>query len=306
MRIWPNPDITQQLLHEVALQTEAKNQYGEVMNRGLSYKVCLAILALALACFSRVAPAWSCDDECPGGNCNPCGEDPENPECPDTDLDCEPYTTTYQHGEGNALYNCVDTYEPCTPTVQEGEQCCYKLASHECDYCGRWWGCFDPNTEILMGDKTTKRVSAIKDGDFVWNPLAAQAMRVTKRVAGPEEIPMIEIRYNGKTIRVTQDHPMVVKNTAVAASMNVNAAADTGYGIKQARDLSKDDLLLGPDGLYHQIEFAAEAPLKAHQTVINFELAAPSGSIQDHAVVANGIVTGDLAVQVNLKKEQSF
>ncbi len=266
--------------------------------------VSLAGLAVLSYC-GLGQPAYACDDEEP--NPPPCGEDPNNPEHPNIPVTCEAYTVTYQHGTGNTLYNCVDTYEPTQTTINWDEECGFHLTTHDCDCVGRWWGCFDPNTEILMGDQvTTKKLFEVKNGDYLWNPLSGAPARVAKRVAGGEDIPLVEIRYNDKAIRVTQDHPMVVLGEAPNISLLDTLARETGYAVKQAKDISENDSLLGNDGVYHKVTSVKLLPVKTGQTVINVELESLSGSIQEHAVVANGIVTGDLLSQNALKQAKSF
>lgn len=266
-----------------------------------------AVAAVALIFLGFARPAWSCD-----------GEEPGNPECPDEETQCEPYTNIYNNVQNNNLFVCVDVYVPITININGGGhngggggnddgECRYKHDRQDCDFCRRWMGCFDPNTNIVMGDKSTKMAVDIKEGDLVWNPLAEQAARVTKRVAGPEELAMIEFGYGDKLVKVTQDHPVVVQKLAINASLLSDTLnMSSAYTVKQARDLSKDDLILASDGQYHRIDVLRQLPLKANQAVINFELESSSNDIRDHAVVANGIISGDLAVQNTLTKDKSF
>jgi hypothetical protein len=264
-----------------------------------------ALAAITLICLGFAQPAWSCD-----------GEEPVNPECPDEETQCEPYTNIYNNVTNNQLFICVDVYVPITININNGgddhdgdrgKECEYKHDRQDCDFCRRWMGCFDPNTNIVMGDKSTKMAVDIKEGDLVWNPIAERAARVTKRVAGPEELAMIEFGYGDKLVKVTQDHPVVVQKLAVEASLLSDTLnMSSAYTVKQARDLSKDDSVLGSDGQYHRIDVLRQLPLKANQAVINFELEGGSNDIRDHAVVANGIISGDLAVQNTLTKDKSF
>lgn len=275
-----------------------------------------ALAAVALMFFGFSRPAWSCTGECP-----------VNPECPDEQTQCEPYTNVYNNVTNNKLYVCVDVYAPVTNlnvnVTQNniinnninsnngghdgGRECQYKHERQDCDFCRRWMGCFDPFTKILMADKSTKMAVDVKEGDLVWNPLAERAARVTKRVAGPEEIAMVEFGYGDKLIKVTQDHPVVVQKLNVNASLLTGAPdMSTAFTVKQARDLSKDDLVLGSDSQYHRIDVLRQLPLRPNQAVINFELEASSSDIRDHAVVANGIISGDLTVQNSLNKDKSL
>jgi hypothetical protein len=260
-------------------------------------KLVLSIVALALfAVFGLPQVTWACDEE-----------EPENPENPDTPVNCDPYTTTYNNADEHNISVCVDTYVAINITVNINEECEYRLDDHKCDFCKRFNGCFDPNTDILMGDGSTKTAKDIKEGDLLWNPLAKSSEKVTKLVAGPEELAMVALGYGDKVIRVTQDHPIVVENQIVKASLLSNTEnGGTGYTVKQALDLTQDDAVLGSDGQFHKLTALRTLPVKFNQTVINFELEASSNSIQDHAVVANGIVTGDLKTQNAIKEANSF
>jgi hypothetical protein len=149
--------------------------------------------------------------------------------------------------------------------------------------CGS--GCFAPETEILMGDHTRKKVKAVKAGDLVWNPGRSQPSRVKKIVVGPEPIPMIELGYGDTRIQVTTTHPIPTQRKLVPA-----------------QQLTLQDSILGSDGKLHRVTIFRRLPLDKNQYVWNLLLDTDSEDEKDHLLVAGGIVTGDYFLQERLQK----
>jgi len=149
----------------------------------------------------------------------------------------------------------------------------------------RGWGCFSADTEITLADLTTKKASQIRSGDWLWNPIRRSPARVKKVVAGPEKKPMMEIVGSDFRLKVTETHPFPTENE-----------------ILQAKDLRPGDSVLGNGGRLLTIERVGRFFLSSDDRVWNFELEESSGSWEDHVVLANGIMTGDLVLQNKLEK----
>jgi len=145
-------------------------------------------------------------------------------------------------------------------------------------------GCFAPETRILMADGTLMSIVDVERGDYVWNPVRGRAMRVTDIVAGPEKPGLYELSYRDVRIHVTAKHPVV-----------------TDQGIRQARDLTVGDRVLGADGSYHALKQAHQLAPATGQYVYNLVLGGASQP-EDHMVVAGGMVTGDFYVQKLLEQ----
>lgn len=175
--------------------------------------------------------------------------------------------------------------------------------------------CFTPETKILMGDqKTTKKIYQIAEGDSIWNPVLKKAVKVRHLTAGPEKLPILEIGYNDTVVHVTTKHPMVVSSDAFASASPVGFALASlkdkeseklplGYSLKRANDITLDDSVLGADGQFHKVSVLRILPVKADQSVWNLRMDTDSEDPQEHMLVADGIVTGDVKMQWKLNGE---
>ncbi len=161
-------------------------------------------------------------------------------------------------------------------------QCCDD--ENNCVNC-RQGGCFARNTQITMADRSTKPIEKIKEGDLVLNPVTGQAAKVIDFTGGPEEIPMIELGYDNSLVHVTVSHVFPTKS-----------------GLKQAQQLSLSDEIKGSDGQYRALTTLKRLPLADRQYVWNFSLESDSDSPDAHMILANGVVTGDLSLQLALAK----
>ena len=168
----------------------------------------------------------------------------------------------------------------------------------------------------MMGDHSDKPVSKIKRGDIVWNPVTGKPMKVKFASFGPEVIPMYELGFGKAAIVVTEGHPMLVNNNAKEgqsfemAELFAPASVSTlnrsevphGYTVKRADQLKVGDRVLGEDGKYYKLTVARTLPVKEGQNVFNIKLDTDSTNPDDHMVVADGIVTGDVWILVQLGK----
>lgn len=152
-------------------------------------------------------------------------------------------------------------------------------------------GCVAEDSLILLGDgRAQKRIADISDKDRIWNPLIQSSVGIRKITRGPElDKPMLLLRFSDRELRVTGQHPF-----------------PTNAGERRAYELKVGDVLIGESGRHEVIEAietvwpndATNAPV-----VWNLELDAPDDDWEAHHMVVNGIVTGDLLLQV--KAEQS-
>lgn len=147
-------------------------------------------------------------------------------------------------------------------------------------------GCFTANTPILMADGSEKLITQLQTGDYVLNPHYRMGIRVRKVVKGPEPKPLFEVVLGEQRIHVTEDHPFL-----------------TEHGWTQARTLRKGDKLFG-EGKGKTVKEVRKLPYQKPVDVWNFEL--ESEDPMAHIVIANGIPTGDLVTQQELKKKASF
>ena len=145
-------------------------------------------------------------------------------------------------------------------------------------------GCFASDTLILMADGSSKIASDIRSGDLVWNPKTSKAQMIKKVIAGPEQWPLIEVKSDGKAVVVTGEHPFLTKT-----------------GLKPAFQLTATDILLDGDKetAIESVTTQVRAEGEAAPEVWNFELVGSSAN-DDHYVLANGVMTGDLYLQNKL------
>jgi hypothetical protein len=178
-------------------------------------------------------------------------------------------------------------------------------------------GCFAPETKIKMADGSEKPIARIQAGDLVWNPVTREGVRVKYPTVGPEKIAMWELGYADKAVIVTQDHPVVINNAALESEWNnlsglmgrtslgqppVRGELPRNYKVIRASDLKVGDMVYSQDGKFHKLTVLRTLPIKADQQVMNLMLDTTSSRSEDHMLVADGIITGDLYLQEQLKK----
>lgn len=246
---------------------------------------------------------------CGDGICS-AGETKKN--CPD---DCgPPPVPTPKPTPTPPLLNCPPGVEfNCNAALQicACGRCAHDPFHKEC------LGCFSPETKIMMADKTMRTISQIKAGDLVWNPVTEKAIAVRYMTMGPEEIPMYQLGYGTTSIEVTEGHPVIVKNDRLEADWialsgvvgDVSLRSDKpqlhsemprGYLVKKASELTIGDKVFGADGSFHKLTVLRKLPVKPDQVVLNIRLDTDSENPDDRMLVADGIVTGDLWLQLKL------
>jgi hypothetical protein len=148
-------------------------------------------------------------------------------------------------------------------------------------------GCFEANTKIRMGDGSEKPIRQLKENDLVWNPVRQKAMAIRHVTPGPEKLPLWSIQTDSGRVRVTSKHPFL-----------------TPSGIRPADELKAGDRILGSQG-EEIIRTVNEDKAAPAEWVWNFEIASDSKDPADHAILADGVVTGDLYLQEQLGQTQS-
>lgn len=165
------------------------------------------------------------------------------------------------------------------------------LLSHHSNGCWtcaalRIYGCFVPEAKILMSDGTLKEIDSIASGDMVKNPVTGKSMKIKSLIESYEEDPIISILTDSNTIKVTSGHPILTKS-----------------GVLLASKLKLGDLVaIGSDKYESVVKMTLLEEEK--QRVVNFRLDTDSILPEDHYVLADGIVAGDLYLQEYLESNK--
>jgi hypothetical protein len=148
-------------------------------------------------------------------------------------------------------------------------------------------GCFIKGTKILMSNQTWKAVEDVKKEDMVWNPILNKAQKVFAIIHGPEaDKHMWTVGYKGKQTTVTQNHPFMTQS-----------------GMKVASKLTKADKILVGKNRYEQVTTLKKNDLDPNAYVHNFKVMGNHGEAQEHMVMADGVVSGDLYLQQQLEEQ---
>jgi hypothetical protein len=195
----------------------------------------------------------------------------------------------------NTNYNILcDAKECCGMAAKDGVvlnpvehiPCIERLNKGNCEFlCNRTGGgCFKEGTRILT-NLGYKNVEALTKNDLIVNPKSGKLMKIKKVVFGPEKINLIKfVISSGVTLNVTTKHPML-----------------TDRGIIKAKDVSKNDKLKIQDGSFEAINSIEEIKISTNSNVHNLELDVVGDKFEDHLVIADGVITGDLFVQQKLQ-----
>lgn len=141
-------------------------------------------------------------------------------------------------------------------------------------------GCFDPSATILLEGGKLVAARDVKLGDRIFNSLSGRSFAVKRVLVGPENLPMVEMGFNGHLLRVTQEHPIL-----------------TADGMKRANQVKVGDRILDAAGNEQELQYVRLAELVDGQKVVNFELDVDSSDPIDRLIVADNMTSGDLAVQ---------
>jgi len=142
-------------------------------------------------------------------------------------------------------------------------------------------GCFEYHTKIRMADGSDKEIAAIEIGDQVLNPVLGKPARVKRTTKGPEVYPLVVVQVGGDTVRVTRQHPML-----------------TAKGLKAAWYLAVGDQIRDLNGKWRRVDKISHEVTR--NPVVNIEIEGASSDPSDHALLADGVITGDLYLQERL------
>ncbi len=144
-------------------------------------------------------------------------------------------------------------------------------------------GCYPRGVQVSLANGDSKKVEDIAVGDLISNPVTGEARKVLKIVEGPEKLGIVEYGFGDTLAKVTQKHPILTKN-----------------GLKTAIELSLSDEVKDKEGKLHQLRHLKVLEVQEGETVINFVLEGENKD--DHYMLADGIVVGDLYLQKELGK----
>jgi hypothetical protein len=147
-------------------------------------------------------------------------------------------------------------------------------------------GCFAEETRIAVSKNETRLIRELQVGDLVWNPVKKVQVRIARMTAGPETLPLIVVHTAGRSLKVTTEHPMV-----------------TDRGLIMAELLEAGDAMVMADGSLEKVVRVESVLHDGAGSVRNFIINPESTDPDDHMVLAEGIVTGDLYLQSQLKKD---
>lgn len=142
------------------------------------------------------------------------------------------------------------------------------------------WGCFAAGTRIRMADGSCKSVENIRSGDIVYTTMGDFAVRDV--YAGPEASLIHVCTESGRTLRVTQTHPVVLQG---------------GQSVQARKLRPGQEVMLGGGGT-DRIKWVYECEYNA--SVYNFEL--EDG--KEHTIAAEDILTGEFVAQNQVKAER--
>jgi hypothetical protein len=201
-------------------------------------------------------------------------------------LDCTDKLTNWL-GPGLGYYTHLDGYQSFDPTKWVCYKCGLFMGFDPNNNCRMTQvgvrgtgGCFAEDTQIQLEDGRSVSVSALRDGDRIWNPVLGKGQAIHKVIAGQESLPLYRVIQNDSVLRVTEAHPFL-----------------TPLGIIAAKDLQAGDLIPDTDGRWMPVQSVTRETEGYGRKVWNFEIVSDSPTEDSHMLLANGIITGDLYLQ---------
>ena len=185
---------------------------------------------------------------------------------------------------GTLTYYVDKQYGTCTGSSSIGEIIprfmCGSIRCYGANCTAGNIGCFDPGTQILLEGGKLVPASDIRVGDRLYNPLSGRSFAVKRILVGPEEIPMVELGFDGHLLKVTQDHPVLTRD-----------------GMKRANTVRIGEVIVDASGNDKVLHYVRLAEIIPGQKALNFELDVDSQDPIDRLIVSDNITSGDLAVQ---------
>ncbi len=140
------------------------------------------------------------------------------------------------------------------------------------------WGCVAKDTQILMADYSTRRISDIRRGDRIMGGKTGRPVTVLDVIYGNESILWCVKGINGENIYMSSEHPVVTRE-----------------GDKMAVDLMETDSIQKEDGIFTPVEFRYD---KYYGDIVyNMILE------NDHYFIANGYIIGDMEIQGSIMRK---
>lgn len=140
------------------------------------------------------------------------------------------------------------------------------------------WGCFSKNCQVRMEDGTQKAITELAAGDMVQSGDGSAAEVISASVGGHED-KMIHIEtVDGRTIEVSDYHPIKTKKGTIAAL-----------------DLRPNDVAILEDG---------ESPV-LYTYLVDYDDEVCSVLLNGNFLIVNGFVTGDAQIQQNVQHRET-
>lgn len=151
--------------------------------------------------------------------------------------------------------------------------------------CVRITGCFHPDTNLTLSDGSVKKAKDVTVQDSLFNPVTGKSTKVLSVIESKEEHSLVEFGFDKTKVTVSQGHAVLT---------------ESGKLVK-AKDLKVGDMVMGADKKFHKVDHLKQLDVVSGQKVINFNLETDSRETNDHMLLSDGVVTGDLFVQGTLK-----
>ena len=140
-------------------------------------------------------------------------------------------------------------------------------------------GCFVPETLITLANGSQKAIKDLTAGELVLNPLTGKGVAIKSILESSEELAIIAITAGGKTVKVTQTHPVYTERGVLAANqLKATDKVSLGQGFQAITEIKELEIQTG-------------------QKVLNLRLDIDSEELTDHLLISDGIITGDLTAQ---------
>jgi hypothetical protein len=147
-------------------------------------------------------------------------------------------------------------------------------------------GCFMHNTLVTLADGSSKMFRDLKETDLLWNPKLKKPAKIKRLTIGPEKKPLYRVRVGASFVDVTEVHPF-----------------RTPKGWFRIKDLKEGDLVLHSNDQFEPISKLELLFAYDEHMVANVEIDAESNLLDEHYLLADGIVTGDLFIQEILEQK---
>jgi len=147
-------------------------------------------------------------------------------------------------------------------------------------------GCLASDSKVRMGDRSERKVTEVRQGDLLWNPVTRKAVKVAGVFPSTITRDMVTVFTDqGGKIQSTDSHPF-----------------RTQRGDVRADRLKRGDVVLTPAGTARVARL--EKKVVKDAAVVNFLIAPDSKDPAEHQLEANGLIVGDAWLQRELEKKK--